>query len=348
MKLTGEPVFIFSKKIYKNFFGGIITIILFGLFLLASPKITLLLPDNQEDFVFFNQNEQIFLNSTEKNSIKPPNFVLINQNSFQAVSPLTIFSPRALAILIEGIEYPEVRDDIIEYMVEPGDNLWFIADKFNISVDTIIWANDLRRTTIRPGQKLVILPVSGVRHIVREGDLISQIAEKYNVSAEKIIDFNNISDERAIFIGQSIIIPGGRKQTRTLVRTDIDITTLTPNQVRAKFSTNNYWGQSHSFPFGQCTWWVAQKRPIGRWGHAKSWLNNAERNGFQICRGRYCSPQVGAVIITRVNSPYGHVAYVEEVNGNRITYSEMNYIGWGRINRQVVEIGDYEIIGYIY
>jgi surface antigen len=332
------------------FFRGTIITILFGLILLSAPKIALLLPDNQEDFTLFNQNERLFLSSVEKISTESPNFILINQNSFQAVSPLTIFSPRPLGALVEGSEYPENRkNDIIEYLVESGDNLWSIATQFNISINTIIWANDLRRTTIRPGQKLIILPVSGVRHIVKEGDLISQIAEKYNVSAEKIIDFNNISDEETIFVGQSIIIPGGRRQVGILASTtNTDITALAPDQVRAKFSTNNYWGQSHSFPFGQCTWWVAQKRPIGRWGHAKSWLSNAERSGFQVCRGRHCLPQVGAVIITKVDSPYGHVAYVEDVIGDRIIYSEMNYIGWGRINRQVVEIGDYEIIGYIY
>lgn len=357
-----------TKKINKNLFRAI-KIVSFGLFL----GIIFFLPDNQEDFAFFNiskvfsQNRQIFLSPIEKNLTRPSGFILINQNSLQATSPLTIISPRVLGVLVEEeeIEYSETRNSIIDYIVQEGDSLWSIAAQFNISVNTIIWANDLRGTTIRLGQNLVILPVSGVRYIVKEGDTISRIAERYNVETEQIIDFNNILDEGSIFIGQSIIVPGGEKRAIRIVnRTtntnieninvenididNINIEELTPNQVRAKFSTNNYWGQSHAFPFGQCTWWVAQKRPIGRWGHAKSWLNNAERDGFRVCRGRNCDPVAGAVLVIQGHPVYGHVVYVEEVKGNTIIFSEMNNIGWGKINRRTVTTGHHTIIGFIY
>lgn len=378
----------------------VVKIVSFGLFLLG---IGLLLPDNQEDFAFFNiseafgQNRQMFLSPVEKNIAGPPGFILINQNSLQATFPLTVFSSdsRTLGVLIEEAEHPEenreTRNNITEYVVKEGDTLWSIADKFDISVETIAWENNLnlRRANIKPGQKLVILPVSGIRHIVRERETISRIAEKYNIESEKILDFNNISDEGEISIDQALIIPGGRKQAvRTVAErgvrqevertapkrgvrqevervapervidkisdnivniNDIDIEELTPNQVRAKFSTNNYWGQSHAFPFGQCTWWPAQRRPIGRWGHAKSWLSNAERDGFEVCRGRNCQPSVGAVLVIIGNPVFGHVALVEEIRGNKIIFSEMNGIsGWGRINKRTVEIGSNRIVGFIY
>jgi len=357
-----------TKKINKNLFRAI-KIVSFGLFL----GIIFFLPDNQEDFAFFNiskvfsQNRQIFLSPIEKNLTRPSGFILINQNSLQATSPLTIIFPRVLGVLVEEeeIEYSETRNSIIDYIVQEGDSLWSIAAQFNISVNTIIWANDLRGTTIRLGQNLVILPVSGVRYIIKEGDTISRIAERYNVETEQIIDFNNILDEGSIFIGQSIIVPGGEKRAIRIVnRTtntnieninvenididNINIEELTPNQVRAKFSTNNYWGQSHAFPFGQCTWWPAQKRPIGRWGHAKSWLGNAERDGFRVCRGRNCDPVAGAVLVIQGHPVYGHVVYVEEVKGNTIIFSEMNNIGWGKINRRTVTTGHHTIIGFIY
>jgi len=304
----------------------------------------------------FSQEEQIFLNPklSEEKIIELSNFTLINENSIQATFPLTVVTTtRALGGIIDDIDYyiePETRETIIEYIVEEGDSLWSIADKFNISVDTIIWANEMRGTTIRYGQKLVILPISGILHIVKEKDTISEIAEKYNIEKEKILDFNNISDEESLFIGQSIVVPGGIKQNlRPVTRiANLDITNLTPNQVRTKFSTNNYWGQSHAFPFGQCTWWVAQKRPIGRWGHAKSWLNNAQRDGFEVCRGNHCQPQNGAIIVVKGDPIFGHVAYVEEVRGNSIIFSEMNNIGWGKVNRRTIQIGDSIIIGFIY
>jgi len=364
MKRTDVPVDS-PKRVYKILFRAV-KIVFIGLFFLGT---IFLLPDNQEDFAFFNvsqvfgQKEQIFLSPIEGNLIEPSNFVLINQNSLQATFPLTIHPSQILGGLIED-NLPENREIIIEYIVEEGDNLWSIADKFNISVETIAWANDLnlRRAIIRPGQKLVILPVSGVKHIVKERETISGIAEKYNIPAEKIIDFNNILDKGEISIGQALIIPGGKKQViRIAERREIDlvervvdrdfdnIEELTPNQVRAKLSTNNYWGQSHAFPFGQCTWWPAQRRPIGRWGHAKSWLDNAERDGFEVCRGRNCQPTVGAVLVIVGNPIFGHVAYVEEIRGNKIIFSEMNGIsGWGRINKRIVEVGSNRIVGFIY
>lgn len=316
----------------------------------------LLTLNNKGSFILTQEKKELssqslFLSSTEKVLIDSPDFLLISQNSIQAGSPPTIFSPRVLGVLIGGVEHQENRNTIIQYIVESGDSLWSIANKFNISVDTIIWANDLRETVIRPGQKLIILPVSGIRHIVREGDTLSAIVEKYKgAEIEKIISFNNLPNEETIFTGQSLIIPGGEKAgtISAVLATNVDITTLTPKQVYAKFSTNHYWGQSHSFPFGQCTWWVAQKRAIPSWGNANTWLPNARAAGLRTCKRRDCIPEVGAVIVVKGCSTFGHVAYVEKVRGNKITFSEMNTIDWGRINTRTVEIGNWIIIGYIY
>ncbi|MCK5059524.1 MAG: LysM peptidoglycan-binding domain-containing protein, partial [Candidatus Pacebacteria bacterium] len=52
-------------------------------------------------------------------------------------------------------------DQISLYVVREGDSLSQIAEMFNVSVNTIVWGNNLRGTTITPGQTLVILPVSG-------------------------------------------------------------------------------------------------------------------------------------------------------------------------------------------
>ncbi len=337
----------------------------FGLRIILSPS------DNQEGFfsanVFkaFNQDEQMFLSSIEKVLLESPDLLLVQGNSIQAVSPSNIISPQVLGALFGGGEI--ARQAIIEYTVRSGDSLSVIADRFNISINTITWANNLRGTVIRPGQRLIILPVSGVKHIVKEGDTISEISERYNVKAEEIISFNlqakrsdekkaelsfNNLDGESISVGQVLIIPGGTKPTTlsAVMTANIDISGLTPRQVRAKFSTNNYWGQSHSFPFGQCTWWVAQKRAIGRWGNAIDWLSNAERDGLRVCRGRNCAPIAGAVIIVRGHPIFGHVAYVEGVRGSEIIFSEMNKrgCGTGRINKRSVGVGSSSIIGFIY
>lgn len=99
--------------------------------------------------------------------------------------------------------------DIQEYEVQVGDTLASISKKFNISVDTIVWANDLKKNdVIRIGQKLVILPISGVAYTIKSGDTVSEIAEKFNISQRELSEFNDLQDGKLV-IGQRIIIPGG-------------------------------------------------------------------------------------------------------------------------------------------
>lgn len=103
------------------------------------------------------------------------------------------------------------RSEVIEYKVETGDTLSGIARKFDISVDTIKWANDLKTESIKPGQTLKILPVSGVTHIVKSGDTIESVAKKYSASAQAIVDFpfNGVPDDFSLKIGQVLVIPDG-------------------------------------------------------------------------------------------------------------------------------------------
>ncbi len=101
-------------------------------------------------------------------------------------------------------------DSIFIYEVTEGDTIGSIAQKFGISTNTILWENKLRaRDYIQPGQKLTILPTSGIRHTVKRGENIQRIASKYNIEAEKILAFNNFSNAALIQPGQKIIIPEG-------------------------------------------------------------------------------------------------------------------------------------------
>ena len=96
------------------------------------------------------------------------------------------------------------------YVVHEGDSLAGIAKMFGVSVNTIVWANDLKRgTTITPGQTLVILPISGVKHTVAKGDTLKSIAKKYQADSEEIIQYNGLSSDATLAIGDEIIVPDG-------------------------------------------------------------------------------------------------------------------------------------------
>jgi LysM repeat protein len=118
----------------------------------------------------------------------------------------------------------QTRDEIVNYKVQPGDTISSIANKFAISINTILWENNLSsRAIIHPGDTLQILPVSGVSHKVSAGENISYIASKYDVSINDILEANNISNVNTLKIGQNLIIPGARKQSATKVASTSNI-----------------------------------------------------------------------------------------------------------------------------
>jgi len=108
---------------------------------------------------------------------------------------------------IADIEKPK-NSTISTYVVRPGDTLGEIAEMFEVSASTILWANDLpRNAKLQIGQKLTILPVTGVRYTVKKGDTLASIARKYGADADEIMSFNGI--EGTFAAGDEIIIPDG-------------------------------------------------------------------------------------------------------------------------------------------
>lgn len=95
------------------------------------------------------------------------------------------------------------------YTVHPGDTLSEIAQMFDVSVKTIIWANDLQNGKIAPGQVLVILPITGIRHTVLKGETLASITKKYKGDADEIMQYNDIELGEALAVGTTIIIPDG-------------------------------------------------------------------------------------------------------------------------------------------
>lgn len=117
-----------------------------------------------------------------------------------ALAPDTTFSSGA---------FKPTNDQIATYVVREGDTLSEISNMFGVSMKTIMWANDMTSKTVQPGETLVILPVSGVKHKVSKGDTISTIAKKYKGDADEIAEFNHMDLDDPLVIGMEIIIPDG-------------------------------------------------------------------------------------------------------------------------------------------
>jgi len=103
------------------------------------------------------------------------------------------------------------RSGLMSYIVKAGDSPAKVALAFNISLDTLLWANNLKNgSLIKPGQELTILPVSGIKHTVKSGENLSTIAKLYSVSSANIVSFNQLAGDPGLKVGQILIIPGGK------------------------------------------------------------------------------------------------------------------------------------------
>ncbi|MEK7643153.1 MAG: M23 family metallopeptidase [Patescibacteria group bacterium] len=120
---------------------------------------------------------------------------------------------------------------ITTYTVREGDTISLIAETFDITPATIRWANDISRTgSIKPGQVLVILPVSGVKHTVARGDTVASIAKKYGGDPDDIYDFNGLTVGEALAAGSVVLVPDGEL---TAPPVDTRPSGSTPTYVRA-------------------------------------------------------------------------------------------------------------------
>lgn len=103
-----------------------------------------------------------------------------------------------------------IQDQILVYTVQPGDIPGLIAEKFGISLNTLLWANNIANPNlIKAGDELVILPVSGVKYEVKKGDTIEFIAKKFKGDVADILSFNGLVIDGPLEIGSIIIIPDG-------------------------------------------------------------------------------------------------------------------------------------------
>jgi len=109
---------------------------------------------------------------------------------------------------IADIEHPK-NATISIYVVRPGDTLSGIAKMYDVSTNTILWANDLPRgAKLQVGQTLTILPITSIRYTVKKGDTLASIAKRYDGNAEEIVSYNGL-EANTLVVGTEILIPGG-------------------------------------------------------------------------------------------------------------------------------------------
>lgn len=139
-----------------------------------------------------------------------PELTLVGGSGVRANTPPITTTPKVLGAIL-GQTDSDIRPEVARYQVEEGDTAASLAEKFKISQDTILWANDLSKgASLKVGRELIMLPVSGTLHLVRQNDTLSEIASWYKASAEEIVSFNLLASASEIYAGDILIIPGGK------------------------------------------------------------------------------------------------------------------------------------------
>ena len=215
--------------------------------------------------------------------------------------------------------------DILTYTVKDGDTISSLSANFNITSDTIKWANNITdENSIKPGSKLIILPVSGILYAGTGSDDIGELASRFQSNAALIDSFNSL-DGKSPAEGQNIVLPDGVKPSVVAPVARVAATSSAKSGPAISYSLRASAGNNYSY--GYCTWYVANRRYVASsLGNASQWPYNAPRAGMTVGN----SPVAGSAGVAKSGN---HVVYIERVDGGTVYYSEMNGpAGWGRVN----------------
>lgn len=203
------------------------------------------------------------------------------------------------------------------YVVQSGDTLGSIADKYGVNYKDIMRWNNLETDFILTGEELTIYFVEP--EVVEEQPVVEEVSYDYsnetnnNVAQAAEIDYNTYDDTYS--------------SNETYVEN-------TNNNQTQHASSPSYDGSYNPYPAGECVTHAFDRRAqlgkgvSGSWGNASNWASAASSQGYEVNN----SPSQGAIIQTGAyqngSGWAGHVGVVESVNNDgSITISESNWNG---------------------
>lgn len=234
----------------------------------------------------------------------------------------------SLRVSTEDIDFP-VSDAISIYEVKKGDSLATVAKLFSVSKNTIIWANNLKSQNISPGDTLVILPMTGIKHTVKKGDTLASVAKKYKADTDDISKFNGITSDSLLTVGDVILVPDG----------EIAVSNQPAKSKYTKGASKLYKSYSSVAPSGFLI------RPIvgGRKSqglHGNNGVDLASTPGTPVM-----AAASGRVIIARTggwNGGYGNMIIIAHDNGIQTVYAHLRvvHVTSGQTVNQGEQIGE--------
>ncbi|MFN8493683.1 MAG: LysM peptidoglycan-binding domain-containing protein [Caldilineaceae bacterium] len=153
----------------------------------------------------------------------------LNHLTTQQMNWLTVGT--TVTVPATGDQLRFVRHEEQRYVVKAGDSLGRIAEKYDLSLTEMLLANRIANpNAIYPGQSLLIpdkkqsddandkakdkAQIGPERngffyYTVQSGDTISTLAERFDSTRQAILDYNNLPDEKTVYLGLELRIPFG-------------------------------------------------------------------------------------------------------------------------------------------
>lgn len=203
----------------------------------------------------------------------------------------------------------EHNGQILIYTVQKGDTPGGIAENFDISLNTLLWANNIRNANlIKIGDELIILPVTGIQYEVKKGDTIGSVAKKFKGDENEILNFNGLAIGEPLKIGMTLIIPDG------------EITPISTSPVTTSVS------RFANLPAERTGYYL---RPImgGRKSQGIHGFNGVDL--ATSCGSAVLASAEGSIIIARSsgwNGGYGKYTVLAHPNGTQTLYAHLGSI----------------------
>ncbi len=227
-------------------------------------------------------------------------------------------------------------DQMDVYVVRRGDSIAQIAEMFDVSVDTILSVNDMKKgQKLLEGDVLFILPISGIEHEVTKGQTLQAIALKYKIDTEDIILYNGLDQNPKLSIGDKLIIPGAE-----ILNEGGD--KPAPNLASSVVKDKNFYATN---PVKSMAGYFINPVPTGR---KTQGLHGPGHRGIDIGAPTgtniYASAS-GTVLIAKTgwSGGYGNMVIVQHPNGTKTLYAHMSKLG----TNNGAKVTQGQIIGYV-
>jgi LysM repeat protein len=355
---------------YKWYWYNIVILVVIFIVPIYPAFASLVYTNTSYDFYRWNIDESSIIDSYVIDKDSDENWVILeSKNSFLSVNTISN-NGRDLSW----------TNEIVIYDVKNWESIWSISNKFEVSKNSILWANGFSKDhIIHPWDKIKIPPVSWLIHYVQKWETLASIALKYWIDKKEILEQNLLTNNDLIVVWDELVIPWAIKKekidtvlsyenpknlknienSKNTKSIDSKKTNLKDNKKIQKKSnwkyveSNEKWTYSlrkrspmWKFYWWNCTRYVAQYKNVDWSWNAKDWLRNARSKWHKTSS----VASVWSIVVFSwrwYNPVYWHVWIVTWISWGNLIISDMNYRRLWEVTSRKVSIDDWSIRWYI-